>query len=92
MFRLTIRELMLIMVIFALAVGWGIQQRAWIKKYDDKTFESQRWQTRAETLAAQLEAKGFTIEWTDDLFLSWRPDRGDVQIKPAQSTTGEDQR
>lgn len=62
--KFSIRDLLLVTAIVALAVAWWLDRRAWTRKFSDMEHESQIWQARteelqvrADLLAEQLRAK-----------------------------------
>ncbi len=63
MFRFTIRDVLLVMVIVGLAVGWWIEHR----RIRSLEFEALRWELRASSLADYVEQKeGTKVEFYRD--------------------------
>ncbi|HEY2415743.1 MAG TPA: hypothetical protein VGI40_26120 [Pirellulaceae bacterium] len=57
MFRFTIRDLLWLMVVVGLAVGWLA---------DRQLSNARQWRSRAESLATICRNYGFTIVWDGD--------------------------
>lgn len=61
MFRFTIRELLLLTLVVAMAVGWGLSERRW---------RSGRWETKAKVLELVVESNGWEVEWrSEDMYV-----------------------
>jgi hypothetical protein len=53
--RFTIRDLLWLTVVVALAVGWWLHHRAWAEKYSATAHDSQIWQARTEELQVRAD-------------------------------------
>jgi hypothetical protein len=53
--KFSIRDLLLVTVIVALAVAWWVDHGAWTRKYSDKEHESDIWQARTEELQVRAD-------------------------------------
>ena len=66
MFRLTIRDVLWLMVVVAMGVGWSLDRRL--------NGTQTRWQSRAEQLAEVCRDQGWTVEWhADRVLLAYPP-------------------
>ena len=48
--KFTIRDLLLVTVIVALALGWWLDHREWVESYSTKSHESEIWEARSAEL------------------------------------------
>ena len=57
--RFSIRELLLVTVIVALALGWWVDRQ----QHPDELRAAQRWRTRAGALEEVLHDSGWEVQW-----------------------------
>jgi hypothetical protein len=55
MFRFTIREMLWLTMVAALAMGWWLHQRAWVEKYSAMTLDCETWHARTEELQVRAD-------------------------------------
>jgi hypothetical protein len=65
MFKFSIRDLLLLTVITALAVGWWIDR----SRLNQRAIESDNWKFRAESLAERVTRFGGEVAWDDQSIL-----------------------
>ena len=65
MFRFTIRDLLWLMVVAGLAVGWTVDRRRYT--------EPSVWEARAEAAVKALQEEGYRTSWTGDLIIFKSP-------------------
>lgn len=53
--KFTIRDLLLLTVIVALALAWWLDHRAWVETYSKKSYESEIWEARAAELQTRAD-------------------------------------
>ncbi len=53
--KFTIRDIMLLTVIVALALGWWLDHREWVEAYSTKSHDSEIWEARAGELQNRAE-------------------------------------
>ena len=53
--KFSIRDLLLVTVIVALALGWWLDHRAWVEAYSTKTHDNEIWEARAEELQVRVD-------------------------------------
>lgn len=61
MFKFTIRDLLLVTVIAALAVGWWLDR----SRLAPRANTSDTWKFRAESLAERVRPDGWHVKWDD---------------------------
>ena len=65
MFKFTIRELLLVTMIAAIGVSWGLRERQLWADYADQKEESRLWRVRCERLADRYASAGGMVKWDD---------------------------
>jgi hypothetical protein len=66
MFRFTTRDVLWLMLVVALGLGWLVHLELLGERLSTKIRESQMWESRFMVLAETLRSEGRAVEWTDD--------------------------
>jgi len=66
MFRFTIRDVLWLMVVVGLAIGWWVDNRRKSTAYNSLAAERRAWKERSHVLDGLLRDEFFNIQWKHD--------------------------
>ena len=91
MFRLTIREIVLLTLAVGSALGW-CSERWRFAELDQLrhsyTMESAQWQRRARAGKAMLELQGWTVDWRERDISVRKPGESHLVLNSVNGSTG----